>query len=76
MIAIALETRSLFLFVALWTSQHWILATELASMTPGTEPEPAGGFVRRALHALNARPWAIVAGVEYTQVYGASQPQR
>ena len=28
--AIALETRSLFLFIALWTSQHWILATGLA----------------------------------------------
>jgi hypothetical protein len=61
MVGIALETRSLFLFIALWTSQHWILATGLASITPDAEPEPAGGCVRRVLHALNTRPWAIVA---------------
>jgi hypothetical protein len=61
MVAVALQTRSVFLFIALWTSQHWILATGLASITPGGEPAPAGGVVRRVLHALNARPWAIVA---------------
>ncbi len=60
MVAVALETRSLFLFIVLWTSQHWILATGLASNTPGGEPAPAGGAVRRVLHALNTRPWAIL----------------
>jgi hypothetical protein len=44
----------------LWTSQHWILATGLASITPGQEPVPAGGAIRRFLHALNSRPWAIL----------------
>ena len=62
MVAIALETRSVFLFIVLWTSQHWILATGLASLTPGGEPAPAGGSVRRAFHALNTRPWAILRG--------------
>jgi hypothetical protein len=60
MVAIALQTRSVFLFIVLWTSQHWILATGLASITPGGEPAPAGGAVRRVLHALNTRPWAIL----------------
>jgi hypothetical protein len=60
MVAIALETRSLFLFIVLWTSQHWILATGLASITPGQEPAPAGGTIRRFLHGLNTRPWAIL----------------
>jgi hypothetical protein len=61
MVAVALQTRSPFLFIALWTSQHWLLATGLASITPGGAPAPAGGFVRRAFHALNTRPWALVA---------------
>jgi hypothetical protein len=60
MVAIALQTRSLFVFIVLWTSQHWILATGLASITPGQEPAPAGGVIRQFLHALNTRPWAIL----------------
>jgi hypothetical protein len=60
MVGVALHTRSLFLFIVLWTSQHWILATGLASITPGQEPVPAGGAIRRFLHALNSRPWAIL----------------
>lgn len=42
MVAIALQPRSLFLFLVLWTSQHWILATGLASQTPG-------GYILRRL---------------------------
>ncbi len=60
MVAIALQPRSLFLYVVIWTSQHWILATGLACQTPSGEPAPLGGTVRRVLHALNARPWAIL----------------
>ena len=60
MATIALQPRSPFLFVVIWTSQHWILATGLASETPGGEPAPASGAVRRVFHALNARPWAIL----------------
>ena len=60
MVALALRPRSLFLFLVIWTSQHWILATGLASQTPIGEPTPACGVVRRALHALNTRPWAIL----------------
>ena len=60
MVALALRPRSPFLFLVIWTSQHWILATGLASQTPIGEPAPVRGIVRRVLHALNTRPWAIL----------------
>jgi hypothetical protein len=60
MVALALRPRSLFLFLVIWTSQHWVLATGLASRTPAGEPAPIRGVVRRVLHALNTRPWAIL----------------
>ncbi len=60
MVGLALRPRSLFLFLVVWTSQHWILATGLASQTPSGEPAPGRGTIRRILHGLNIRPWAIV----------------
>jgi len=60
MVGIALQPRSLFLFLVIWTSQHWILATGLASQTPAAEPKPMRGIFRRALHELNIRPWAVL----------------
>src|SRR5438876_11552423 len=60
MVGLALRPRSLFLFLVIWTSQHWILATGLASQTPAGEPAPRRGLVRRVLHKLNIRPWAVV----------------
>lgn len=59
MVFIALCPRSLFLFLVVWTSQHWILATGLASQIPAGEPAPGAGRVRRTLHTLNIRPWAL-----------------
>jgi hypothetical protein len=60
MVALALRPRSPFLFVVIWTSQHWIVAVGLASRTPTAEPAPLRGAVRRGFHALNVRPWALV----------------
>src|SRR5215468_11139651 len=60
MVGLALRPRSLFLFLVIWTSQHWILATGLASQTPSAESAPMTGIVRRSLHGLNVRPWAVV----------------
>ena len=60
MVGLALRPRSLFLFLVIWTSQHWILATGLASQTPSAESAPTTGIVRRCLHNLNVRPWAVV----------------
>jgi TonB family protein len=59
MVGLALRPRSLFLFLVIWTSQHWILATGLASQTPSAESAPTIGFVRGFLHRLNVRPWAV-----------------
>ncbi len=58
-VAIALTPRSLFAFLVLWTSQHWILAMGLSSRAPSAEPAPEKGAMRQLLHALNARPWAL-----------------
>ncbi len=60
MVGLALRPRSLFLFLVIWTSQHWILATGLASQTPSAESAPTTGVLRRYLHGLNVRPWAVV----------------
>jgi hypothetical protein len=60
MVAIALQRRSFFPYIVIWTSQHWILAVGLASQTPRGEPVPARGTVRRVFHFLNTRPWAIL----------------
>jgi hypothetical protein len=60
MVLLALSPRSPFLFLVIWTSQHWILATGLASEMPIGEPTPVRGAVRRVLHTLNTRPWAIL----------------
>jgi hypothetical protein len=60
MVAVALRPHSLFPFLVLSTSQHWILATGLASQTARGEPAPARGAVRHVFHMLNTRPWALV----------------
>src|SRR5262249_36439982 len=60
MVGLALRPRSLFLFLVIWTSQHWILATGLASQTPSAELAPKHGVMRRVFHKLNIRPWAVV----------------
>ncbi|HUO92072.1 MAG TPA: hypothetical protein VMU22_04080 [Rhizomicrobium sp.] len=61
MVAVALRPRSLFPFLVIWTSQHWILATGLATRAPNRELAPPRGNLRQALHMLNRRPWAILA---------------
>ena len=60
MVGVALQPRSPFLFLVVWTSQHWILATGLASRVPSAESAPAKGTLRSFLHALNSRPWAVL----------------
>ena len=60
MVDFALNSRSSFLFLVVWTSQHWILATGLASRVPSGEPAPVRGVLRHVLHAVNTRPWAVL----------------
>lgn len=59
MVGIALQPRSLFLFLVIWTSQHWILAVGLTSQTASRERSPERGWIRGALHSMNVRPWAL-----------------
>src|SRR4029453_13430713 len=60
MVGLALRPRSLFLFLVIWTSQHWILAMGLASQTPSAESRPSTGGGGRFLPGFNVRPWAVV----------------
>jgi len=60
MVGIALRPRSLFLFLVIWTSQHWILATGLASQTANKEPAPQNRTFRSLFHKMNVRPWAVL----------------
>ena len=65
MVGLALRARSPFLFVVVWTAQHWIVATGLAAEVAGgtTRTPNVGGAVHfgaaRALRAINGRPWAV-----------------
>ena len=58
-VAVGLRSQSVFLFLVLSTSQHWIFATGLASQTPSREPAPRRGAIRRVFHMVNARPWTL-----------------
>jgi hypothetical protein len=60
MVAGGLHSDRPFLFVAAWTGQHWLAASALATCVASAEPEPDGSPVRRALHAVNRRPWALL----------------
>jgi hypothetical protein len=59
MVGVALTPRSLFLFLVIWTSQHWILAVGLTSQTISRERAPERGWIRSAFHTMNVRPWAV-----------------
>ncbi len=60
LVAGALTTSQPFLFVVVWTGQHWLAATGLATRVAQGEPPPRGSGLRRALHAVNRRPWALL----------------
>jgi len=59
MVCVGLQTDRPLLFVALWSAQHWLTATGLATRVAGAEPAPSGAPVWRLLHAINRRPWAL-----------------
>ena len=56
----ALHTERPFLFVVVWTGQHWLVATALTTRVAGAEPAPQGAGLRHVLHAMNRRPWALL----------------
>lgn len=50
-----------YLFVGVWAAQHWLAATALTTRVAAAEPDPDSSLGRRALHAVNRRPWALLA---------------
>lgn len=61
MVAVAFYGRTPFVFLVLWSAQHWLVATGLATLVAGGEPPPERSRpITRALHAVNRRPWAVL----------------
>lgn len=60
MVILGLNTDRPMLFVAVWSAQHWLVATALATRVASAEPASPGSFVRQLLHAVNRRPWALL----------------
>jgi len=61
MVSIGLQTDQPFLFVAVWSAQHWLVATALATRIACAEPAPLRASpAGKALHALNRRPWTLL----------------
>ncbi len=60
MVALALHARSPFLFLVVWTAQHWMLAVGLTTRVARAEPEPGGSRWLRVWHAVNRRSWALL----------------
>ena len=60
MVGIALRPRSLFLFLVVWTSQHWIRCYRAGVANAARRAGSTARLIRGALHRLNIRPWAVV----------------
>jgi len=60
MVVGGLHTDRPLLFVAVWSAQHWLVATALATRVACAEPALRGSRIRQALHAINRRPWALL----------------
>lgn len=60
MVVVAFYARSPFVFIVLWSAQHWIVATGLATVVARAEPDPEPSRWRGVLHAVNRRPWALL----------------
>ncbi|MDF1700558.1 MAG: hypothetical protein P1V36_05305, partial [Planctomycetota bacterium] len=48
------------LFVMVWSAQHWIVATALASRVAAGDPEPGGSRWYAFWHRINRRPVAVI----------------
>ena len=60
MVGIGLHTDRAMLFVAVWSAQHWLAATALATRVASAEPAPVDSRIGHALHAVNRRPWMLL----------------
>jgi hypothetical protein len=61
MVAVAFYARTPFVFLVLWSAQHWIVAVGLTTLVAGGEPPPVRSRrLAGALHAVNRRPWVML----------------
>lgn len=49
-----------FLFVVLWTAQHWMVAMGLATRVARADPQPARSTWYRLWHGVSVRPWLMI----------------
>jgi hypothetical protein len=61
MVTVAFHTRTPFVFLVLWSAQHWIVAVGLTTLVARGEPPPERSWwLAGPLHAVNRRPWAVL----------------
>jgi len=60
MVLMALVARDPFLFLVLWSVQHWSAAMGLTSLAAGGGDTPSGTRWQRLLAAVNRRGWAVL----------------
>jgi hypothetical protein len=60
MVLSALLARDPFLFIVVWSVQHWSVAMGLSSLAASGGAEAPGGGWRRLLAPINRRAWAVL----------------
>lgn len=61
MVTVAFYARTPFVFLVLWSAQHWVVAVGLTTLVARGEPPPDRSHrIARAVHAVNSRPWAVL----------------
>jgi hypothetical protein len=60
MVLFAFLARDPFLFIVLWSVQHWSAAMGLASLAASGGSASAGGHWQRLLAPINGRGWAVL----------------
>jgi hypothetical protein len=60
LMAIAALRMEFFVFLILWTAQHWIAAIGLSTLLAKGDPEPGPSKWYRVWHELNRRAWPVL----------------
>jgi hypothetical protein len=60
LMAIAALRMDFFVFLILWTAQHWIAAMGLSTLVAKGDPQPGPSQWYRVWHELNRRAWPVL----------------